>query len=70
MRAMLWDAIESHAPEWCEGVAVGESLEGSILWVVSLAAACYYGERLMLALLVAGSPTARQNDEMSWQCLS
>ena len=60
-------AVEHRVEEW------GGAVVGSILWHICLAAACYYGEALMFALLVGGTPSPEQTSDRAWhhhvQCM-
>ena len=56
-RMLLWGAAEHRIAEW------GGAQEGSLLWRIATGAACYYGEKYMLALLYGGTPTPQQDGE-------
>lgn len=54
-RMLLWGAVEHRIAEW------GGAQEGSLLWRIAIGAACYFGEKLGLALLLGGTPTPQQD---------
>ena len=59
-RALLWGALEHRVAAW------GGATPGSLLWRIAIAAACYFGEAAMMALLLGGAPTAHQDDARGW----
>lgn len=54
---LLWGAAEHRIREW------GGAQEGSLLWRIAIGAACYFGEKYMLALLYGGTPTPQQDGQ-------
>ena len=67
-RMLVWGAIEHRVEEWGGGGNPGEPISPTcLLMLIALAAACFYGEALMLALLVGGTPTAEQEAVRAWQ---
>jgi len=59
-RALYWGAVEHQTEAW------GGVTEGSLLLRICRFAACFYGERLGLALAVGGCPSSRQNAAHGW----
>ena len=54
---LLWGAAEHRIREW------GGAQKGSLLWRIAIGAACYFGEKYMLALLYGGTPTPQQDGQ-------
>ena len=59
-RALLWGAVEHRVAAW------GGAAPGSLLARIAIFAACYFGEALMLALLVGGTPSPELRDLAAW----